>query len=81
MFYYFQTGLRRNKLNILVNFPVTGLDMGRHILQKEGSSTNGPTSQGEADMYDLYGVTNHYGNMSGGHYTGEFFVCLDTKNY
>lgn len=62
-----QTALRRNKLNILVNFPVTGLDMGRHIVQKEGSSNR--TSQAGADMYDLYGVTNHYGNMNGGHYT------------
>ena len=70
-FICFQTGLRRNKLNILVNFPITGLDMGRHILQKDGKR-EGPPSQGMSDLYDLYAVTNHYGNMNGGHYTGNY---------
>ena len=39
--------------------------MGRHILQKEDT-----TSHGVSDLYDLYAVSNHYGNMNGGHYTG-----------
>ena len=69
--FFFQTGLRRNKLNILVNFPVTGLDLGRHIIEREDGTDTGSTSQTEADMYDLYGVTNHYGNINGGHYTGK----------
>ena len=45
--------------------------MGRHIIQREGSADTGSTSQTETDMYDLYGVTNHYGNINGGHYTGK----------
>ena len=39
--------------------------MGRHILQKEDT-----TSHGVSDLYDLYAVSNHYGNMKCGHYTG-----------
>ena len=45
--------------------------MGRHIIQREGSADTASTSQTETDMYDLYGVTNHYGNINGGHYTGK----------
>jgi ubiquitin C-terminal hydrolase len=29
-----------------------------------------PEYKGDKAMYDLYGVSNHYGGMGGGHYTG-----------
>ena len=45
--------------------------MGRHIIQQEGSIDMASTSQSDTDMYDLYGVSNHYGNINGGHYTGK----------
>lgn len=65
-----QTGMRRNKLNMLVNFPVEDLDMARHMVQQ------GSQGQCHDDMiYDLIGVANHYGNMMGGHYTA---FCKNT---
>ncbi|KAK7506620.1 hypothetical protein BaRGS_00002095 [Batillaria attramentaria] len=63
-----QTGMRRNKLNMLVNFPVDNLDMTTHVVQQG--------IQVRDDMvYDLIGVANHYGNMNGGHYTA---FCKNT---
>ncbi|KAI1287287.1 Ubiquitin carboxyl-terminal hydrolase 4 [Halotydeus destructor] len=49
----------RDKLDTLVDFPVTGLDMSGHI--------QGPKTQ--APLYDLAAVANHYGGLGGGHYT------------
>ncbi|CAH1793607.1 unnamed protein product [Owenia fusiformis] len=72
-----QEGLKRNKLNTLIEFPVSGLDMEGHVehkstLRRELSpwrqsrhNTPGPDDY----VYDLYAVCNHYGNMAGGHYT------------
>lgn len=48
------------KINDFINFPVNGLEMNPYLLSKpEGSST----------LYDLYAVSNHFGSLSGGHYT------------
>jgi ubiquitin C-terminal hydrolase len=44
--------------------------MGHHLLIKDDTSQGKITS----DLYDLYAVSNHYGNMSGGHYTGELNI-------
>ncbi|XP_060595230.1 ubiquitin carboxyl-terminal hydrolase 31-like isoform X2 [Ruditapes philippinarum] len=71
------SGLRRNKLNILVNFPVSDLEMGHHLLIKDDTSQGKITS----DLYDLYAVSNHYGNMSGGHYTAFCKNPVDMKWY
>ena len=48
--------------------------MGRHILQKEDT-----TSHGVSDLYDLYAVSNHYGNMNGGHYTGDLIILTPSS--
>lgn len=88
-----QVGMKRNKLNTLVNFPVTGLNMAPHVVKRtinnntrycdespSGKTSNGPGSPikhmallggSTAEMYDLFAVCNHYGDMCGGHYTGE----------
>ncbi|XP_076448871.1 uncharacterized protein LOC143285455 [Babylonia areolata] len=59
-----QTGLRRNKLDTVVEFPVENLNMSSHVVLHSDSSV-----LSSDDMrYDLIGVTNHYGNMMGGHY-------------
>ncbi|XP_052816760.1 ubiquitin carboxyl-terminal hydrolase 31-like [Mya arenaria] len=57
-------GLRKNKVNVLVNFP-HDLDMTPHLLLE----TPGCHDDDVTNQYDLYAVSNHYGNMSGGHYT------------
>lgn len=73
--------MRRNKLNTLVNFPVSDLNMTEHVVQREDilnghpghRLTNGKDTSGGRDddmVYDLFAVCNHYGNMNGGHYTG-----------
>jgi ubiquitin carboxyl-terminal hydrolase 4/11/15 len=48
------------KINDLVNFPTTGLDMSKYVVES--------TSKGDA-TYDLYAVSNHFGSLSAGHYT------------
>merc|ERR1712226_521232 len=49
----------RDKLDTHVEFPVTGLDMGPYISNKNHAKA----------VYDLMAVSNHYGGMGGGHYT------------
>ncbi|KAL4777333.1 hypothetical protein BDW60DRAFT_172616 [Aspergillus nidulans var. acristatus] len=50
----------RDKLDIMVDFPVEGLDLtGRVEAPEEGKSL----------VYDLFAVDNHYGGLGGGHYT------------
>ncbi len=56
----------REKITTKVNFPLTGLDL------KEWCHLESPVVQediaGETCIYDLVGVLNHYGGMTGGHY-------------
>lgn len=47
------------KNEVYVDYPLKGLDLSKYIIGYESSSY----------VYDLYGVCNHYGNISGGHYT------------
>ena len=47
----------RDKLDTHVEFPVTGLDMGPYIINKNHAKA----------IYDLIAVSNHYGGMGGGH--------------
>ncbi|GFR59957.1 ubiquitin carboxyl-terminal hydrolase 31-like [Elysia marginata] len=71
-----QTGFRRSKLNTLVDFPVEGLDMSPYLAKnkKGGGGCDGNTFSASSQLrpddhtYDLLGVSNHYGDMMGGHY-------------
>lgn len=64
--------MRRNKLNTLVEFPVEDLDMWSHVVHHRDHA------QHHDDMsYDLIAVANHYGNMMGGHYTGNSWFCYE----
>merc|ERR1711871_1737111 len=59
-----QEGYYRERLDTMVNFPVEGLDMTEHVHE------NSPfKNQKEKFIYDLYGVANHMGSASFGHYT------------
>lgn len=53
-------GRLRDKLDILVDFPVEGLDMSSRVCT---------TDEGTSPVYDLFAIDNHYGGLGGGHYT------------
>jgi len=54
----------RDKIDTFVDFPIDGLDL-------SGFCSN-PDEHGA--VYDLYAISNHYGGMGGGHYTGTRLV-------
>ncbi|ELU02243.1 hypothetical protein CAPTEDRAFT_227854 [Capitella teleta] len=76
-----QDTVKRTKLNTLITFPVNGLDMSHHLYRNFHSNRSHTWSpwrsqkkhENDRDCchYDLFAVCNHYGNMQGGHYTGE----------
>ncbi len=57
-------GYSAHKLNNKVEYPVSGFDIAPHM------SVCSKNVSGNADnfKYDLIGVSNHIGNMNGGHY-------------
>lgn len=86
MYVLLQTNVNRAKVDTLISFPLTGLDMSQHVAKKTANTQpNNKVNMGwspwrpnrkapsspEDYVYDLYGVCNHYGNMQGGHYTGQ----------
>jgi ubiquitin carboxyl-terminal hydrolase 4/11/15 len=50
----------RDKIDVLVDYAIEGLDMTERIGLKEN---------GKEYVYDLFAVDNHYGGLGGGHYT------------
>lgn len=62
----------KNKLEVLVDFPIHGLDLSRYVV----SNTQEPINQ-----YKLYAISNHYGNMGGGHYTAYVYHEAEDKWY
>jgi len=48
-----------HKLNTLVNFPITQLDLSKYY--------DGPGIEGKP-IYELYAISNHMGGLDGGHY-------------
>lgn len=49
----------RDKVDILVDFPIEGLDISDRV----------GLSEGKPCVYDLFAVDNHFGGLGGGHYT------------
>uniref|UniRef100_A0A8C2PYM8 ubiquitinyl hydrolase 1 n=1 Tax=Cyprinus carpio TaxID=7962 RepID=A0A8C2PYM8_CYPCA len=88
-----QVGERRNKLSTLVHFPLTGLDMGRHMVKRSNCARPPPDWKQQAHprpeashptltfLYDLYAVCNHHGGMHGGHYTAYCRNSVDGQWY
>ncbi|GAA5871076.1 hypothetical protein JCM3774_005104 [Rhodotorula dairenensis] len=76
-----------DKLETQVQYPLTGLDLTPFLppplYDKRGQAIGGGPPNGY--VYDLFGVTNHYGNLSSGHYTAfvrsgkEWFNIGDSK--
>ncbi|KAF4553390.1 Ubiquitin carboxyl-terminal hydrolase-like protein 14 [Elsinoe fawcettii] len=63
---------RRDKVDVLVDFPLEGLDL---------SSRVGLQEDGKGYLYDLFAVDNHYGGLGGGHYTAYARNFWDGKWY
>lgn len=61
-FHYSPTTHRRNKINVLIDFPLKGLDLTMHVSHWSDQANDKP-------IYDCYAVTNHFGGLGGGHYT------------
>ena len=61
-----------SKLGNLVNFPIKGLDMGKYIYNIE---------EDKDYIYDLFGVANHQGGLSGGHYYAYCYNNIENKWY
>lgn len=66
------SGWRRDKLDVLVDFPIEGLDLTSRVIQKE---------DGKAEIYDLIAVDDHYGGLGGGHYTAYARNFVDGRWY
>ncbi|KAK4521597.1 uncharacterized protein ATC70_004126 [Mucor velutinosus] len=56
----------RNKLDATVRCATRGLDLSGYV---PTSMTPSPPQDRPSFVYDLYAVSNHYGSISGGHYT------------
>jgi len=52
----------QSKQNTLVHFPIESLDMNNFMISQR-------QREAEPLVYDLFGVSNHYGQLQGGHYT------------
>ncbi|KAG5439993.1 hypothetical protein PCK2_000685 [Pneumocystis canis] len=55
----------RDKIDVLVDFPLKGLDLSQRVAENKYNSGSPHDSQ----IYDLYAVNNHFGGLGGGHYT------------
>ncbi|MBN3294546.1 UBP31 hydrolase, partial [Polypterus senegalus] len=88
-----QEGDRRVKMQNLIKFPLTGLDMTPHVVKRSQSSWSLPSHWSpwrrpyglgrdpEDYVYDLYAVCNHHGTMHGGHYTAYCKNSIDGQWY
>jgi ubiquitin carboxyl-terminal hydrolase 4/11/15 len=54
------SGFRRDKLDVMVDFPIEGLDLSSRVVE---------TQEGKKEIYDLFAVDDHWGGLGGGHYT------------
>jgi len=61
-FHYNSISHRRDKIDLLVDFPLKGLDLRREVMHWDKDGKDEP-------IYDCYAVSNHFGGLGGGHYT------------
>lgn len=60
------TDVGLEKKNTSVVFPLIDLNLKQHlVIDPDSNALNHPHSY----SYNLYGLSNHYGTMGGGHYT------------
>ncbi|KAG4304958.1 hypothetical protein PORY_001633 [Pneumocystis oryctolagi] len=65
----------RDKIDVLVDFPLKGLDLSERVAGNKYNSSLANDSQ----IYDLYAVSNHFGGLGGGHYTA--YVILEDGHF
>jgi ubiquitin carboxyl-terminal hydrolase 4/11/15 len=65
-------GYRRDKLDVLVDFPIENLDLTSRVIE---------TEEGKSEIYDLFAVDDHWGGLGGGHYTAFAKNFEDQKWY
>ncbi|PHH72855.1 hypothetical protein CDD80_4211 [Ophiocordyceps camponoti-rufipedis] len=63
---------RREKIDVLVDFPIEGLDLTSRVIEKE---------DGKVEIYDLIAIDDHYGGLGGGHYTAYAKNFVDGRWY
>ncbi|CAG9937843.1 unnamed protein product, partial [Clonostachys rosea f. rosea IK726] len=66
------SGYRRDKLDVLVDFPIDGLDLTSRVIEQ---------TDGQNEIYDLIAVDDHYGGLGGGHYTAYAKNFMDGRWY
>ncbi|KAJ1676590.1 ubiquitin-specific protease doa4, partial [Spiromyces aspiralis] len=73
-----------DKIESLVTFPIDHLDMTKYVLSHISDPQQQQLNSGQAfsetqgadnlsTSYRLYAVANHYGTLTGGHYTANVF--------
>lgn len=66
------SGYRRDKLDVLVDFPIENLDLTSRVIEREN---------GKQEVYDLFAVDDHWGGLGGGHYTAFAKNFIDNEWY
>jgi len=63
-------GAVSDKIDTCIDFPTKGLDLSSFVRTEpqQNAPSEDPRSQAPPYRYDLYGVTNHTGSLSSGHY-------------
>lgn len=61
-FHYSPITHRRDKIDLLVDFPLKNLDLRNEVMHWNQDGDDEP-------IYDCYAVSNHFGGLGGGHYT------------
>ncbi|ORX41170.1 hypothetical protein BD324DRAFT_613498 [Kockovaella imperatae] len=70
--FYTKDGMFWNKSETPVIYPVNSMDLTRYLPSHQMTGKedlDDPRTQNAPFKYDLYGVTNHMGSLSSGHYT------------
>lgn len=70
----------RDKIDTLIEFPIQDLDMSEYLLSANSSKADTEPTSGKF-LYDLVGISNHYGGLGGGHYAAYCKNMNTTKWY
>lgn len=70
----------KEKITSLVTFPIIDLDMNTFVPKKDNEE-NSEMQEQQQYKYGLYGVSNHVGGMSSGHYTAFIHNKTDQQWY